>query len=135
MATEVLPAGCVRSKMASSHLLALLILVLILCMRYLKLHRIRRYPFPPGPPKRFLIGNILNLPKNPAFEEYQRLGKEYGMFAYPPCIYNLTVDLKDSDILHFGLPGLSIVVLNSQEAAVELLDKRSALYSSRSVII
>ena len=49
--------------------------------------------------------------------------------------YNLTVGVKDSDILHFGLPGLSIVVLNSQEAAVELLDRRSALYSSRSVII
>ena len=37
----------------------------------------------------------------------------------------------DSDILHIEVPGTSIVVLNSLKAARDLLEKRSALYSSR----
>jgi len=39
--------------------------------------------------------------------------------------------LKDTDILHLKVPGQSIIVLNSYEAAKELLERRSAIYSSR----
>ena len=37
----------------------------------------------------------------------------------------------DSDIIHVNALGTSIVVLNSYEVAVNLLDKRSGIYSSR----
>ena len=40
-----------------------------------------------------------------------------------PCI--------DSDIIHVNALGTSIVILNSYEVAVNLLDKRSGIYSSR----
>lgn len=33
--------------------------------------------------------------------------------------------------MHFSLPGKSIIVLNSNEAAKELLDRRSVTYSDR----
>lgn len=46
----------------------------------------------------------------------------------------LTVAL-DSDILYLNGLGFSIVVLCSWEAANDLLDKRSAIYSSRYVPI
>jgi hypothetical protein len=35
------------------------------------------------------------------------------------------------DVIYFNALGKSIVVLNSVEAAVELLDKRSSIYSDR----
>ena len=41
----------------------------------------------------------------------------------------------DSDIIYANAAGMSIVILNSYEAAVELLDKRSNIYSSRSVLV
>jgi hypothetical protein len=37
----------------------------------------------------------------------------------------------DSDIIHVNALGTSIVILNSYEVAVNLLDKRSSIYSSR----
>lgn len=33
---------------------------------------------PPGPPGRALIGNLLDLPKQPAWLAYQRWSREYG---------------------------------------------------------
>ena len=46
----------------------------------------------------------------------------------PPSLF---WSLKDTDILHLEVPGQSIIVLNSYEAAKELLERRSAIYSSR----
>ena len=37
----------------------------------------------------------------------------------------------DTDIIHLDVAGKSIVVLDSYEAAVELLEKRSKVYSDR----
>lgn len=39
----------------------------------------------------------------------------------------------ESDILYLNLAGKHMVILNSFKAAKELLDKRSAIYSSRCV--
>ena len=39
--------------------------------------------------------------------------------------------LADTDIIHLDVVGKSIVVLDSYEAAVELLEKRSKMYSDR----
>ncbi|KAF9016760.1 cytochrome P450 [Hymenopellis radicata] len=54
------------------------------------------------------------MPKISPWEQYARWGEEF-----------------DSDIIHLDVAGTSIVVLNSAEAASELLDGRSALYSDR----
>ena len=43
--------------------------------------------------------------------------------------------LIDSDILHFYVTGNDLIILNSFDAAIELLDKRSAIYSSRWVSV
>ena len=37
----------------------------------------------------------------------------------------------DSDIIHVSALGTSIIILNSYEAATDLLDQRSSTYSSR----
>ena len=48
-----------------------------------------------------------------------------------PIPYLMTVNLRVGDVMYFRALGRSIVVLNSVEAAVDLLDKRSSIYSDR----
>lgn len=44
-----------------------------------KMHRKRStYPLPPGPPKRPLIGNLLDLPTSYEWLTYTKWAKQYG---------------------------------------------------------
>ncbi|KAI0910642.1 putative O-methylsterigmatocystin oxidoreductase [Ustulina deusta] len=81
-------------------------------------HRIlggkRRLPLPPGPPGEPLIGHLRVIPaEHPEFQ-YAQWAKEYN-----------------TEILHFNVLGRSIVVLDSIEAAHDLLGKRGANYADR----
>ncbi|KIM35566.1 hypothetical protein M413DRAFT_79273 [Hebeloma cylindrosporum] len=69
---------------------------------------------PPGPKKLPFIGNLLSMPTTLEWETFAKWGREY-----------------DSDIIHANALGTSIVILNSYKVAVDVLDKRSAIYSSR----
>ncbi|KIJ97415.1 hypothetical protein K443DRAFT_133869 [Laccaria amethystina LaAM-08-1] len=71
-------------------------------------------PTPPGPKKLPLLGNLFDIPPNREWLTYAQWTKDY-----------------DSDILHVKAIGMNIVILNSFKVANELLDKRSATYSSR----
>ncbi|KAL5632124.1 hypothetical protein ACGC1H_000216 [Rhizoctonia solani] len=88
-------------------------LVPVLAWYYYK-KRSRRVAHPPSPLSLPLIGNLLSLPSGPEHIAYMKLGK----------------DLR-SDIIYLDLLGHDIVVLNSHQAALELLDKRSSIYSDR----
>ncbi|KIM19583.1 hypothetical protein M408DRAFT_31100 [Serendipita vermifera MAFF 305830] len=61
---------------------------------------------PPGPPRHFLIGNLLQFPKDRFYERCREWQKEYG------------------DIVSIELPGTPMVILNSYEMVQELLNKR-----------
>jgi hypothetical protein len=58
------------------------------------------------------------------------VGKRIQSVVDTPHNIHLT-PRTDSDIIHVNALGTSIVILNSYEAAVNLLDKRSSIYSSR----
>lgn len=45
-----------------------------------------------------------------------------------------TDNVQGSDVIHLNVLGTSIIVLNSVDACVDLLDKRGASYSCRYVI-
>src|SRR5579871_2792544 len=75
----------------------------------------RHAPLPPGPKAKFIIGNLADLP--PAGEqEWQHWLKHKE--AYGPI----------SSVTVFGQ---TLVIINDFSMAVELLEKRSALHSSR----
>ncbi|KAF7357536.1 Cytochrome P450 [Mycena sanguinolenta] len=100
------------------HSLALLVLAVV-ALRVLHnvfraWHR-RHLSFPPGPPPYPLIWNYLDLPTKLPWLTYTKWGIQYG------------------DLVHVSVPGQHIVVVNSAKTAVELLDKRSHIYSDRPV--
>ncbi|KIM28312.1 hypothetical protein M408DRAFT_329418 [Serendipita vermifera MAFF 305830] len=72
-----------------------------------------RLPPPPGPPHRFLIGNLLQFPKDHFYKRFCEWQREYG------------------DIVSVEIPGASMVILNSYEMVQELLNKRPSSTAGR----
>ncbi|KAK0232582.1 cytochrome P450 [Armillaria fumosa] len=100
--------------MAYTDILASLISISLAVLLYLRRSQSWQLPLPPGPKKRFLTGNLKDMPTSFEWETYYKWGKEHN-----------------SDIIHLDVVGTSVIVLNSLEAASALLDKRSSIYSSR----
>ncbi|KAH8094866.1 cytochrome P450 98A3 [Cristinia sonorae] len=90
----------------------LLLVVSRLVASFASSRRIRR-PLPPGPKPRLFIGNLLDLPKVTPWKTYQEWRQIYG------------------DVIHLHVPWQPIIVLNSAKAALDLLEKRSDIYSDR----
>lgn len=47
----------------------------------------QRKSLPPGPPKWPIIGNLLHIPKNYAWQVYANWGKQYGSYARALLVY------------------------------------------------
>ncbi|KAJ3518742.1 hypothetical protein NMY22_g13528 [Coprinellus aureogranulatus] len=73
-----------------------------------------RLPLPPGPPGLPIVGNAFDVPAEEFWWKYKEWSDQYG-----------------SDVIYLNILGTDIVVLNSLAACRELLEKRSAIYSSR----
>ena len=92
---------------------AILFVVFALALyRLSKLGR-RAKGLPPGPPTLPIIGNLHQIPKERAHLQFQKWAQEYGP------IYSLIMGSR------------VIIVLSSDQAVKDLLDKRSGIYSSR----
>ncbi|KAF8626942.1 hypothetical protein AX17_006442 [Amanita inopinata Kibby_2008] len=72
------------------------------------------FSLPPGPRKRFLVGNLMDMPKEFEWVQYHEWCKEF-----------------DTDILHLDMMGTPIIILDTSEVTTELLEKRSTIYSGR----
>ncbi|KAI1813103.1 cytochrome P450 [Poronia punctata] len=69
--------------------------------------------FPPGPPTLPLIGNLHQIPATRPHIQFQKWAQEYGP------VYSLILGTQ------------VLIVLSTDQAVKDLLDKRSAIYSSR----
>ncbi|KAF8576117.1 cytochrome P450 [Ramaria rubella] len=80
----------------------------LLCLYIATFHK--RIPkglrLPPGPPRKLISGNLANMPSHHPWETYTRWAKEYVF-------------------------GTSIIILNSENVATDLFEKRSKSYSDR----
>ncbi|KAH7913699.1 cytochrome P450 [Hygrophoropsis aurantiaca] len=79
--------------------------------RRIRTRRARKLP--PGPQRTFILGNIAQMPKEKEWLTYQRWTEEYG------------------DVVYLEILGQPIIVLDSLEAATDLLEARGAIYSGR----
>ncbi|KAH9934272.1 cytochrome P450 [Fomitopsis serialis] len=73
----------------------------------------RTKPYPPGPRGWPVIRNLLQIPQNKPWLVYAAWADTYG------------------DVIHLEAFNYHLVILNSAQAAKELLDGRSAIYSDR----
>jgi hypothetical protein len=73
----------------------------------------RRLPYPPGPRRCTILGNLLTMPQKYFWLTYTEWAKTYG------------------DLVYLKVLDKHILVLNSIETARELLEKRSSVYSDR----
>ncbi|RPD69160.1 CyP450 monooxygenase [Lentinus tigrinus ALCF2SS1-7] len=72
-------------------------------------------PLPPGPPRLPIIGNALGVPTKNMEATFRAMNEQYG------------------DVVYLDALGQPMIILGSHEAAVDLLEKRSAIYSDRSI--
>ncbi|PVH80134.1 cytochrome P450 [Cadophora sp. DSE1049] len=72
------------------------------------------HPLPPGPKGEPILGHLRVVPSDKPENAYAKWSKEYN-----------------SDVLYFNILGQPVVVLNSVQAAVDLLDKRGSNYCDR----
>ncbi|KAH9927106.1 cytochrome P450 [Epithele typhae] len=73
-------------------------------------------PLPPGPKPLPLLGNMLDMPQSHEWKTFAQWGDRFG------------------DICSVSMLGNTYVILNSSKHAFALLDKKSAIYSSRPTI-
>lgn len=112
-------------------LLVLLTLGFILCLWSLYRWLTRHHHLPPGPPGDPFIGHIRVFPRSNHHEVFTKWSQQYGRPCSRHHVEDLTLNTSLGDVMHFNILGKSIIVLSSQRAAQDLLDKRSANYSSR----
>ncbi|KAJ7841589.1 cytochrome P450 [Mycena olivaceomarginata] len=94
-------------------LYVLLVAATGIAILYLWSSRIERRPLPPGPPKDPLIGHLRYMPTAQAPFLFHEWAKTYG------------------DVMHLQVLGKSMIVLDTLQAAVDLLDKKGSIYSDR----
>ncbi|EGO01616.1 hypothetical protein SERLA73DRAFT_166166 [Serpula lacrymans var. lacrymans S7.3] len=73
-------------------------------------------PLPPGPNRMPLLGNLLDMPSDKPWLTFADWGKKFG-------------DISSAVVL-----GQHIIVLNAVKPAIDMLDKKSAVYSDRPVL-
>ncbi|KAF4610220.1 hypothetical protein D9613_010340 [Agrocybe pediades] len=91
---------------------ALLVLGIFLYKGTTRSSRQLRLPYPPGPSRLPLIGNLLDFPTSSE-------------------AFNAWCKKLDTDLLYLRAFGNEFLILNSTEAIEDLLEKRSSIYSSR----
>lgn len=90
-------------------------------------------PYPPGPKRIPIIGNLLDMPSHEEWVTYKKWSDQYGrtpQHFHLQALY-ATLIILGSDVVHVDVLGTHMVIVNSTRAAKELFDKRSSIYSDR----
>lgn len=126
------PLGVVMSSLLSV-VDILVLLSFILALRVIRGYQYRGgFPYPPGPRPLPIIGNLLHIPKEFSWLAYAHFAEKYGIKQ--PFVLTLLLTGYIGDIISFHVFGQVIVVLNSIQAAKDLLEKRGDVYSDRPML-
>lgn len=100
---------------ASLSLLVIVVLaVAFITTQLLALRKRSQLPLPPGPPGEPILGHLRVVPTDNPEYAYAKWAEEYK-----------------SDVIYVNILGQPVVVLNSVQSAVDLLDKRGSNYCDR----
>ena len=93
------------------------------------------YPFPPGPCRVPVIGNLFDMPRRMAWLSFSAMSQEYGEYGiYTTYTYTLTDqshDALEGDLVYFKVLNQDIVVISSLRIINDLFNKRGEVYSDR----
>ncbi|EKM50920.1 uncharacterized protein PHACADRAFT_151345 [Phanerochaete carnosa HHB-10118-sp] len=95
-------------------------------------YRLRRRPtaiFPPGPPSKPVVGNILDVSPKAGWIKFTKYKDIYGEFK--GLLWLSVADHLAGDLVFFHGLGNNLLVLNSMKAVQDLLEKRADIYSDR----
>ncbi|KAJ6555305.1 hypothetical protein DFH09DRAFT_570322, partial [Mycena vulgaris] len=87
--------------------------VLVILLFLLGRRRRNRDQLPPGPKGVLLLGNALQMPREREWLTYAKWSEKYG------------------DLVYLSLLGQHFMIVDTYEVAHDLLNKRSAIYSTR----
>lgn len=118
--------------MALATIISILALFSFLVIQARKRAR-KAFPLPPGPPSDPLIGHLRVMPSEKQEDVFHEWAKTYGKHfgSIPQFRYVLRSPFGVGDVISLNILGRSIIILDSVQAAVDLLEKRSRNYSDR----
>ncbi|KZV91307.1 cytochrome P450 [Exidia glandulosa HHB12029] len=112
--TDHLPDGLLTTARSNPGASWTALGALVLAAVYLSTRSAKPKNLPPSPPGKFLLGNLADLPRGPEeWKAFKKLGDTYGP------VYQLSILDRH------------LVILGTVKAALDLLEKRSAIYSDR----
>ncbi len=88
-----------------------------------------RLPHPPGPRPLPVLGNVFDIPRNNEAQRYNVLARRHGESLL--LLSAESIPIVEGDLVYMRVFGISILVVNTFEAANDLFEKRSAVYSDR----
>lgn len=112
----------------------LVVVLFLLYFIYITARKTRR-KLPPGPPGWPVVGNAFDIPRREPWSRYARLSQHYGTLLPTSCMWIFNISRREgSDIVSFKILGSPLILLNSAEVAMALLEKRSNIHSDRHVL-
>lgn len=104
--------------------------IILLRLCYLRYTRSPWRKLPPGPRGLPLLGNIRQLNDKRWLTSRECKGT-YGMLRSRPLLFTSEPWTITGDVVYLSVLGRSMIVLNSQKAAADLLGRRASNYSDR----
>lgn len=111
-----------------------LIVVIVQAVRNMQRERNPPLPYPPGPKGEFLFGNARQMPENSQWLAFANWGKKYGEhnFYLTP---QLALTINSGGYVFCRVFNAPYLILNDAKSAMDLLDRRSTIYSDRPVSV
>ena len=92
----------------------------------------KNLPLPPGPKPLPFIGNVLDMPQDKPWLKFKEMSQKYGgRIGYNSRKRNFFANVAIGDIVNLRLFNQPMLVMNSAEVVMDLLEKRSTIYSDK----
>jgi hypothetical protein len=85
---------------------------------------------PPGPKGLPILGDVLHIADQDWLASPQRMD-EYGDIPHSQCLPIKLLIMISGEMMYISALGKGVLVINSQRVAIDLLEKRSNIYSDR----